>query len=92
MALLVEYREYTTKGRFVSDAIFESHKDFVLEDISNLIESNEKSVRNAVSDIYKYQGLMKPTEVLKPLFKTNIVVRDTKTGRFQKWSNFLPTA
>ena len=88
MSLVIEYREYTTTGRFVSGARFLSVPEVATEDLELLFESNDEPTRVAIGKIYKQQRLMETTEELKPLFKTNVVVRDAETGRFVKWSSF----
>lgn len=89
MALMIAYREYTTDGRFVSAAEFETHLSVISDDLVCLFESNDKPTRLAVGEIYKHQKLMSKKEELKELFRTNVSVRDTKTGRFVKWGNFI---
>jgi len=88
MALLIEYREYTTEGRFVSSALYETLPHLVTEDLEVLFETNDMPTRLAVGRIYQQCGTMREGEELKPLFKTNVTVRDTKTGKFRKWSDF----
>ena len=87
MALLIAYREYTTDGRFVSAAEYETHSSVLADDLVCMFESNDKPTRLAVGEIYKHQKLMSKKEELKELFRTNVSVRDTKTGRFVKWGN-----
>ncbi|AEK81980.1 hypothetical protein NDAWWUGD_CDS0075 [Salmonella phage SeKF_80] len=89
MALLIAYREYTTDGRFVSAAEYETHSSVLADDLVCLFESNDKPTRLAVGEIYKHQKLMSKKEELKELFRTNVSVRDTKTGRFVKWGNLI---
>ncbi|WHS68315.1 hypothetical protein [Salmonella phage PKM.Hi.22.6] len=85
--LVIEYREYTTKGRFVSSAVYQTLPELVSEDIEILFETNDEPTRIQVGKIYKQQKLMKAKEELKELFRTNVVVRDLNTGRFTKWAN-----
>lgn len=85
--LVIEYREYTTKGRFVSSAVYQTLPELVSEDIDILFETNDEPTRIQVGKIYKQQKLMKAKEELKELFRTNVVVRDLNTGRFTKWAN-----
>ncbi|AVJ48216.1 hypothetical protein [Salmonella phage SE131] len=89
MSLLIAYREYTTDGRFVSAAEYETHSSVLADDLVCLFESNDKPTRLAVGEIYKHQKLMSKKEELKELFRTNVSVRDTKTGRFVKWGNLI---
>lgn len=84
--LVIEYREYTTKGRFVSSAVFQTLPDLISEDVDMLFETNDEPTRIQVGKIYKHQKLMKAKEELKELFRTNVVVRDMSTGRFTKWA------
>lgn len=84
--LVIEYREYTTKGRFVSSAIYQTLPEIVSEDIEILFETNDEPTRIQVGKIYKQQKLMSAKEELKELFRTNVVVRDLNTGRFTKWA------
>lgn len=88
MALLIEYREYTTEGRFISSALYETLPNLVTEDLEVLFETNDLPTRLAVGRIYMQSGVMQAGETLKTLFKTNVTVRDTSTGRFRKWSDF----
>ena len=85
--LVIEYREYTTKGCFVSSAVYQTLPELVSEDIEILFETNDEPTRIQVGKIYKQQKLMKAKEELKELFRTNVVVRDLNTGRFTKWAN-----
>lgn len=85
--LVIEYREYTTKGRFVSSAVYQTLPELVSEDIEILFETNDEPTRIQVGKIYKQQKLMKAKEELKELFRTNVIVRDLNTGRFTKWAN-----
>ena len=89
MALMISYREYTTDGRFVSAAEYETHTSVLSDDLVCLFESNDKPTRIAVGEIYKLQKLMTKSEELKELFRTNVSVRDMKTGRFVKWGNLI---
>lgn len=84
--LVIEYREYTTKGRFVSSAVYQTLPEIVSEDIEILFETNDEPTRIQVGKIYKQQKLMSAKEELKELFRTNVVVRDLNTGRFTKWA------
>lgn len=84
--LVIEYREYTTKGRFVSSAVYATLPDILEEDINILFETNDEPTRVQVGKIYKQQKLMRAREELKELFRTNVVVRDMNTGRFTKWA------
>lgn len=84
--LVIEYREYTTKGRFVSSAVYQTLPELVSEDIEILFETNDEPTRVQVGKIYKQQKLMSAKEELKELFRTNVVVRDLNTGRFTKWA------
>lgn len=85
--LVIEYREYTTKGRFISSAVYRTLPELVSKDIKILFETNDEPTRIQVGKIYKQQKLMKDKEELKELFRTNVVVRDLNTGRFTKWAN-----
>lgn len=89
MAILISYREYTEDGRFISDAMYETRLDILQEDLENLFDTNDAPTRLQVSAVYKRQGLLRPNETLKELFKTNVTVRDTKTGRFLKWGSLV---
>lgn len=80
----IEYREYTTEGRFIAKSRFVSstHGNTIREDIEAI---TDPELTVPMHSCYLSQGILQYGEELKEIWNTNIVVRDPSTGRFMKW-------
>lgn len=78
----IEYREYTTEGRWISSATFTSTPSLIREDTTTLLDPE---ITIQVTDEYRRLGVISEQESVKELWDTNIIVRDPSTGRFMKW-------
>ena len=78
----IEYREYTTEGRFITKSGFLTRPSIIREDIETILDPD---LTAGMESYYKSQGIISAEENLKPMWNTNVVVRCPKTGRFTKW-------
>ncbi|MFW3388677.1 UNVERIFIED_CONTAM: hypothetical protein RF648_22100, partial [Kocuria sp. CPCC 205274] len=70
--------------RFITSSGFITKHKLLKEDIDIVLDEDNTRY---VEDVYRIQGILQPNEKLKPLWATNVVVRNRHTGRFMKWKH-----
>lgn len=82
----INFRDYTTDGRFLDKKLVLTTGCSLREDLSDLLSEDALW---GVKDFYVREGVMKDGEEVKRVWRTNIMVRDSKTNKLVKWKDLL---
>lgn len=82
----MEIRTYSTNGRFVDaealTILYPSEVDLFVE---AFVDATPSELQFAAR-LYRSQGKLEALDDVAPTLRTNIAIRDPKTGRFLPWS------
>lgn len=82
----MEIRTYSTYGRFVdSESLTILYPEEVELFVEAFVDATESEL-NFAARLYRQQGKLQPLDRIAPTLRTNIAIRDPKTGRFLPWS------
>lgn len=76
------FRDYTTEGRFIgTQSIVIKYSDIK----TYIEEAQEKESLDATEKFGRMFGVITKDEKVKPVFRTNIMIRNYKTNKLIKW-------
>lgn len=81
----IEYRDYTTNGRFIQKQAILTSDKLVADDVDCLLDFANMEL---LSKVMRLRGLIDETETVKRLWRTNVVVRG-EDGRFLPYKHIL---
>lgn len=82
----LSFRDYTVDGRFISTKTCVTSLELLGSDLTDLL--SEDGTWGA-KEFYVHLGMMTAGEEIKDVFRTNIMVRDSKTNKLIAWKHLL---
>lgn len=81
----VEYRDYTTGGRFIQTQAIRTGEGVIVDDLDCLLNFDNMPL---LTRVMRLRGLITEFEEVKPVWRTNVVVRG-EDGRFMGYKHLL---